>query len=52
MLNNNKLIEYLDKEIKNLEEAVKKAKTANELLRISIRKKELLLQKLELKQLM
>ena len=47
MLNSNtKVLEYLDKEIKNLEDAVKKAKTANELLRISIRKKELLLSRM------
>lgn len=50
MLNNN-ILEYLDKEIKNLEEAIKKAKTTNELLKISIKKKELLIQKLELEQL-
>lgn len=49
MLNNNaKILEYLDKEIKDLEEALKRVKQTNKLLKISIRKKELLLQKLGL----
>ena len=42
MVNNSKVLEYLDKEIKKLEETIKKSKATNELLKISIRKKELL----------
>ena len=49
MLNNNtNILEYLDKEIKKLEEAIAQTKKTNELLKISIKKKELLLEKIAL----
>lgn len=48
--NNVKILAHLNEEIKDLEEAIQKAKNANEILKLNIQKKELLLQKLELEQ--
>lgn len=48
--NNIKIMIQLDEEIKDLEEAIKNTKNANEILKLNIQKKELLLQKLELEQ--
>ena len=45
-----KIIEHLDCEIKELEEAIKIEKIKNQLLELNIVKKELFLQKLELQQ--
>ena len=45
--NNIKIMIQLDEEIKDLEEAIKNTKNANEILKLNIQKKELLLQKLE-----
>lgn len=49
--NNIKIMAHLDAEIKDLEEAIKNAKTDNEIIKLNIQKKELLLQKIELEQM-
>lgn len=49
--NNIKIITHLDVEIKDLNEAIKNAKSQNEIIKLNIQKKELLLQKAELEQL-
>lgn len=48
--NNIKILTHLEFEIKDLEDAIKNTKNANEILKLNIQKKELLLQKLELEQ--
>ena len=48
--NNIKIMIQLDEEIKDLEEAIKSTKISNEILKLNIKKKELMLQKLELEQ--
>jgi len=48
--NNIKIMIQLDEEIKDLEEAIKSTKNSNEILKLNIKKKELMLQKLELEQ--
>ncbi len=49
--NNVKILLHLNEEIKYLEEAIKSTENANEILKLSIQKKELLLLKLELEQI-
>ena len=51
MESNAKFLLHLNEEIKYLEEAIESTKNANEILKLSIRKKELLLLKLELEQI-
>lgn len=46
----NKLLEELDLELKKLEDIIVKERNENKLIELRIRKKELLLQKLELEQ--
>ena len=46
----NKLLEELDLELKKLEDIIDKERNENKLIELRIRKKELLLQKLELEQ--
>lgn len=48
--NNIKIMIQLDEEIKDLKEAIKSTKNSNEILKLNIKKKELMLQKLELEQ--
>lgn len=47
MKDKEKLINYLDEEIINITEMIKKATIENEKRKLNIKKKELLLQKLE-----
>ena len=48
--NSIKTMIQLDEEIKYLEEIIKSMKNANEILKLNIKKKELMLQKFELEQ--
>lgn len=46
----NNIMAHLDAEIKDLEDAIKKITNNNEILKLQIQKKELMLKKLELEQ--
>ncbi len=47
---NIKIMANLEAEIKDLEKTIKKTKIDNEIIKLNIQKKELLLQKLEIEQ--
>lgn len=49
--NNIKIITHLDAEIKDLNEAIKNTRNQNEIIKLNIQKKELLLQKVELERM-
>lgn len=47
----NNIMAHLDVEIRDLEETITKVKIENEILKLNIQKKKLLLQRMELEQL-